>query len=155
MKIGAFCLSIRAFLIIILTVKTILFICTGNSARSVMAEVLMNELGKGRFRAFSAGAKPWGEVNRLTIEILKSHGHNTDGLRSKSLNEFFDKDLDIVVTVCDKARESCPVWPQKTVVMHWGFDDPAMFKGSREEKLAFFEKIYGQIRERIERFLEK
>jgi arsenate reductase len=133
--------------------KTILFICTGNSARSVMAEVLMNELGKKRYQAFSAGAKPSGEVNPLTIEILKAHGHSTDGLRSKSLNEFLDKDLDIVVTVCDKARESCPVWPKKTVVMHWGFDDPAAFEGTFEEKLAFFEKIYRHIKERIEWFL--
>jgi arsenate reductase len=133
--------------------QTILFICTGNSARSVMAEVLMNELGVGRYRAFSAGAKPSGEVNSLTIEILKTHGHSISGLRSKWLNEFLDKDLDIVVTVCDNARQSCPVWPKETAVMHWGFDDPAAFEGTREEKRAFFEKIYGQIRERIERFL--
>jgi len=133
--------------------RTILFICTGNSARSVMAEVLMNELGKDKYRAFSAGAKPSGEVNPLTIEILKTYGHSTDGLRSKPLSEFLSEDLDIVVTVCDKARESCPVWPGKTRVMHWGFDDPADFEGSREEKLAFFDKIYRQIRERIERFL--
>jgi arsenate reductase len=135
--------------------KTILFICTGNSARSVMAEVLTNELGEGRYRAFSAGAQPSGEVNPLTIETLKAHGHNTDGLRSKSLTEFLDRDLDIVVTVCDNARESCPLWPKKTTVMHWGVDDPAAFEGNREEKLAFFEKIYGQIRERIERYLEE
>lgn len=133
--------------------KSILFICTGNSARSVMAEVLMNELSGGRYRAFSAGAKPSGEVNPLTIEVLKAHGHSTAGLYSKPLTEFLQKDLDVVVTVCDKARESCPVWPKKTKVMHWGFEDPAEFHGSREERLAFFEKIYGQIRERIERFL--
>ena len=135
--------------------KTILFICTGNSARSVMAEVLMNELGHGKYQAFSAGAKPSGQVNPLTIEILKSHDHSIDGLRSKSLTEFLDKDLDIVVTVCDSARESCPVWPRKTRVMHWGFDDPAVFEGTQDEKRAFFEKIYGQIRERIERFLKE
>ena len=135
--------------------KTILFICTGNSARSVMAEVLMNELGKGRYEAFSAGAKPSGEINPLTIEILKAHGHSVSGLRSKSLTEFLDKELDMVVTVCDKARESCPVWPEKTLILHWGFDDPAAFEGTREEKLAFFEKIYGQIRERIKRFLKE
>ena len=135
--------------------KTILFICTGNSARSVMAEVLMNELGKGRYEAFSAGAKPSGEINPLTIEILKAHGHSVSGLRSKSLTEFLDKELDMVVTVCDKARESCPVWPEKTLILHWGFDDPAAFEGTREEKLAFFEKIYWQIRERIKRFLKE
>ncbi|UCC79743.1 MAG: arsenate reductase ArsC [Candidatus Zixiibacteriota bacterium] len=135
--------------------KKILFICTGNSARSVMAEVLMNELGEGRYRAFSAGAKPSGEVNPLTIEILKAHNHSTGSLRSKPLSEFLDKDLDVVVTVCDKARQSCPAWPRKTLVLHWGFDDPAEFEGNPKERLAFFEKIYGQIRERIERFLEE
>jgi arsenate reductase len=88
--------------------KTILFICTGNSARSVMAEVLMNELGEGRYQAFSAGAQPSGEVNPLTIETLNAHGHSTDGLRSKSLTEFLDKDIDIVVTVCDNARGRPP-----------------------------------------------
>ncbi|UCE65979.1 MAG: arsenate reductase ArsC [Candidatus Zixiibacteriota bacterium] len=135
--------------------QTILFICTGNSARSVMAEVLMNELGDGGYRAFSAGAKPTGEVNPLTIEILKAHGHKTAGIRSKPLSEFLDKDLDIVVTVCDSARELCPIWPKKTTVLHWGFDDPAAFEGTREEKLTFFEKIYRQIRDRIKRFLEE
>jgi len=135
--------------------KTILFICTGNSARSVMAEVLTNELGAGRYKAFSAGAKPSGEVNPLTIETLKAHGHATGGLRSKPLNEFLDMKLDIVVTVCDNARESCPVWPDKTEVLHWGFEDPVAFEGSYEEKLIFFEKIYGQIKEKIERFLEE
>ncbi len=135
--------------------KTILFICTGNSARSVMAEVLTNELGAGRYKAFSAGAKPSGEVNPLTIETLKAHGHATGGLRSKPLNEFLDMKLDIVVTVCDNARESCPVWPDKTEVLHWGLEDPVAFEGSYEEKLIFFEKIYGQIKEKIERFLEE
>jgi arsenate reductase len=135
--------------------KTILFICTGNSARSVMAEVLMNELGDGEFKAYSAGAQPSGEVNPLTIETLNAHGHSTDGLRSKSLTEFLDKDLDIVVTVCDNARESCPLWPGKTTVLHWGFDDPAAFEGTREEKLAFFEKIYRQIGDKIEGFLKE
>jgi arsenate reductase len=133
--------------------QTLLFICTGNSARSVIAEVLMNELGKGRYKAFSAGAKPSGVINPLTIETLRAHGHDTSGLRSKPLTEFLDRELDIVVTVCDNARESCPVWPKKTQVFHWGFDDPAAFEGTREEKRAFFERIYGQIRERIERFL--
>lgn len=135
--------------------KTILFICTGNSARSVMAEVLTNELGKGRYEAFSAGAKPSGEVNPLTIETLKTHGHAIGGLRSKPLDEFLDMELNIVVTVCDNARESCPVWPKKTIVLHWSFDDPAAFEGSHEEKLIFFEKIYIQIKEKTTRFLEK
>jgi len=135
--------------------KTILFICTGNSVRSVMAEALTNELGRNRYKAFSAGAQPSGEVNPFTIETLKAHGHSTEGLRSKPLTEFLERDLDIVVTVCDNARESCPVWPKKTAMMHWGFDDPAAFEGSREEKLAFFEKIYGLIRNRIEQFLKE
>jgi len=133
--------------------KKILFICTGNSARSVMAEVLTNDLSGGRYRAFSAGAKPSGIVNPFTIETLKRNNHKTDGLRSKSTDEFSDEDFDIVVTVCDNARESCPVWPQKTKVFHWGFRDPAVFEGSDEEKRIIFNAVYHQIRKRVEEFL--
>ena len=127
----------------------ILFICTGNSARSVMAEVLINELSEGRFRAHSAGAKPSGTVNPLTIETLIAHGHKVDGLSSKSIGRFLDQEMDIVVTVCDNARESCPVWPKQTTIYHWGFEDPADFMGSHDEKLKFFDKIYEQIKQRI------
>ncbi len=129
--------------------RKILFICTGNSARSIMAEVLMNHLGESRYQAFSAGAAPTGIVNPLTLRMLKEHGHDTIGLRSKPLDEFVDEDFDIVVTVCDAARKSCPVWPKKTLVLHWSLEDPAAFEGTEEEKLAFFEKVYRQVKEKI------
>jgi len=136
-----------------LAMKKILFICTGNSGRSIMAEVLMRHLGKGEYQAFSAGAVPTGVVNPLTLQTLKKHSHDTMGLRSKPLDEFLDEDLDIVVTVCDAAKEACPVWPKKTLVLHWSFEDPAAFEGTEEEKRAFFEKIYRQIEEKIGEFL--
>ncbi len=129
--------------------KKILFICTGNSARSIMAEILMNEYGKGRYRAFSAGAAPTGIVNPLTLQTLKEHGHDTIGLRSKPLDEFLDEKLDVVIAVCDAAKEACPVWPKKTLVLDWSLEDPAAFEGTEEEKKAFFEKIYRQVKEKI------
>jgi len=135
--------------------KKILFICTGNSARSVMAEVLVNELSEGRYVAFSAGANPSGTINPLTIETLKKNKHNTDGLRSKPIDEFVTQKIDIVITVCDHAREWCPVWPKKTKVLHWGFEDPADFEGGEEEKAIFFNSVYLQIRIRISEFLQK
>jgi arsenate reductase len=135
--------------------KKILFICTGNSSRSVMAEVLMNQLGKSMYQAFSAGAVPTGTVDPLTLQTLKEHGHDTSSLRSKPLDELLDEDFDVVVTVCDDAKEACPVWPKKTRVLHWSFEDPAVFEGAGEEKRAFFEKIYGQIEERISKFLRR
>jgi arsenate reductase len=132
--------------------KKVLFVCTGNSARSIMAEVLMNQLGKGKFKAFSAGAVPTGMVDPLTIRVLVEHGHDTGGLHSKPLDEFLDEDFDAVITVCDDARESCPVWPEKTRVLHWSLEDPANSKGTDEERRMFFEKIYGQINKKIIEF---
>jgi len=133
--------------------RKILFICVGNSARSIMAEAVMNHFGRGQYQAFSAGAKPSGQVNPLTIEILKAKGVPVDGLRSKSIEEFLDEDLDTVITVCDNARESCPVWPRKTRVLHWNFPDPAAFKGPLKAKLEFFGKIYEEIKRGILIFL--
>ena len=133
--------------------KKILFICTGNSARSVMAEVLTNELGRDRYKAYSAGAKPSGEVNPLTIEILKAHGHSVEGLRSKPLTGFLDKDFDIVVTVCDNARETCPVFPGRARLIHRNFDDPphlAENAGSEEEVLQIYRRVCDEIREFVE-----
>ncbi len=135
--------------------KKILFICTGNSARSIMAEALMNRLSRGNFQAFSAGSKPSGTVNPMTIETLKNNGISSDGYRSKPLDEFLGQDIDIVVTVCDSAKESCPVWPAETEILHWSFDDPAAFNGSLEAKLEFFGKIFRQIEKNISSFLNK
>jgi arsenate reductase (thioredoxin) len=138
-------------------VRNVLFLCTGNSARSVMAEALLNDLGKDRFRAYSAGSHPTGEINPLTLDTLQLAGIRVDGLRSKSWNEFSGPDapvLDFVFTVCDNAAgEACPLWPGQPVTAHWGFSDPASFTGIETEKRAFFQEIFRQIRTRIELFV--
>jgi len=131
----------------------VLFLCTGNSARSVMAEVLLNQLGQGRFRAFSAGSHPTGKVNPFTLELLQANGHATESLRSKSWDEFAAAGaprMDFIITVCDNAAgEVCPVWPGQPVSAHWGFEDPAAAQGSDEAKRAKFAEVYEQIARRL------
>ena len=138
-------------------VYNVLFICTGNSARSILAEGLMNNLGKGRYRALSAGSQPSGTVNPLALEELKSLRIPTDGFRSKSWEEFAQPDsphLDFVFTVCDNAAgETCPVWPGQPMTAHWGVPDPAAFKGSEEEKKAQFRNAAVTLKRRIELML--
>ena len=140
-----------------MTPKQVLFLCTGNSARSVMAEALLNFYGMGRFKAYSAGSHPAGVINPFTLEILKLAKLQTTGLRSKSWEEFAGPDapnLDFVFTVCDAAAgEVCPLWPGQPMTAHWGFPDPAAFEGSDTEKRAFFQEIFRQIRTRIELFV--
>ena len=132
----------------------VLFLCTGNSARSVMAEAALNRLGQGRFEACSAGSMPIGRVNPLTIDVLRNHGHPVDHLRSKSWDEFAASgapEMDLIITVCDNAAgEVCPVWPGRPVGAHWGFEDPAAFVGPDDQKRARFEKIYQRIYRRME-----
>ena len=134
-------------------IYNVLFLCTGNSARSVMAEAILNKIGRGRFNAFSAGSRPAGKVNPYTIELLKQLGHTVDGLISKSWSVFERPDsprMDMIITVCDNAAgEVCPVWPGRPVTAHWGFEDPAAFEGSHEAKSAKFHDIYRQIMTRI------
>ncbi len=134
--------------------KNVLFLCTGNSARSVMAEATLNFYGMGRFKAYSAGSHPAGEVNPLTLDTLKIARIGATGLRSKSWDEFAAPGapaLDFVFTVCDNtAGEVCPVWPGQPITAHWGFPDPAAFEGNDTEKRAFFQEIFRQIRTRIE-----
>lgn len=131
----------------------VLFLCTGNSARSVMAEVILNEIGRGRFRAFSAGSHPAGTVNPYTIEVLEKHGHPVEGLGSKSWDVFGRPEspqMDIVITVCDSAAgEACPVWPGRPATAHWGFEDPAAFVGAHEAKAKRFNEVYWQIMTRV------
>lgn len=136
----------------------VLFLCTGNSARSVLAEATLNVLGKGRFRAFSAGSQPTGQVNPLTIETLRTAGMPIDGYRSKSWDEFAvpgAPHMDFVFTVCDSAAgETCPIWPGHPMSAHWGFPDPAAAQGSHAERMAVFLDVFKQIQRRIGVFVE-
>lgn len=138
-------------------VYKVLFICTGNSARSILAEVIMNQIGKGHFQAFSAGSFPRGEVNPLTIETLQKHGYPTEGLRSKSWDEFAGADapaMDFIFTVCDNAAgEACPAWPSQPITAHWGFTDPSHVEGDHETQLKAFNKTLVEIANRIRIFL--
>jgi arsenate reductase len=134
-------------------IYNVLFLCTGNSARSVMAEAILNSIGRGHFKAYSAGSHPAGAVNPRTIELLKKRGHPIDKLSSKSWSVFEKPDsprMDMIITVCDKAAgEVCPVWPGKPVTAHWGFEDPSAFLGSPEKTAAKFEEVYRQIMTRV------
>jgi len=136
---------------------TVLFLCTGNSARSVLAEVLLNALGEGRWRAYSAGSHPTGAVNPLTLAVLTEKGHSVEGLRSKAWDEFARPDapiIDLVVTVCDNAAgEICPIWPGHPSKVHIGFPDPAAANGTETERLAVFRDIYGQIEAKVRRLI--
>ena len=124
----------------------VLFLCTGNSARSIIAECVLNRLGHGRFRAYSAGSFPKGEVHPYAVELLRRQAFDTDELRSKSWNEFAAQgapQLDFVFTVCDNARgEVCPIWPGQPMTAHWGMPDPAAVEGNEaERRLAFAETL--------------
>ncbi len=129
--------------------KNVLVLCTGNSCRSQLAEVFINQIGKGEFKAVSAGAKPSGYVHPLAIRTLEEVKLPTDGLRSKSWEEFKEQPFDIVLTVCDNAKESCPVFPGKAERVHWSIPDPADATGTDDEKMAVFRKIFSEIQQRI------
>ncbi len=130
----------------------VLFLCTGNSARSVMAECAINRWGKGKFKGYSAGSHPKGSIHPLTLELLDELNYETKYLRSKSWDEFAGTGaprLDFVFTVCDQAAaEQCPVWPGQPITAHWGVADPAAFDGTDEEKRRFFSRIYRDRRAR-------
>lgn len=131
----------------------VLFLCTGNSARSQMAEALLRHLGGNRFEAHSAGLDPKG-MNPLTVEALAEIGLDTKGQSSKSLQIYLGQTFDHVITVCDHANEKCPAWPGKTQRHHWSFEDPAAATGTHEEQLKVFRKIRDQISARIKAWLQ-
>ena len=139
------------------TTKHVLFLCTGNSARSILAESLLNALGTGRFVAHSAGSLPTGRVNPFALELLEKNRLPTGGLRSKGWDEFAAADapaLDYVFTVCDNAAgEVCPIWPGQPVTTHWGVEDPAAVEGSDAEKRKAFLRAMTTLQRRIELFL--
>ena len=134
----------------------VLFLCTGNSARSIIAEALLNKLGRGRFRAYSAGSQPKGKVHPQTIQFLKGLGYDTTSLRSKSWDEFVNPgapQLDFIFSVCDNAAaESCPVWPGSPVTAHWGIPDPAAVEGTPAEIAVAFSDAARMLTQRISIF---
>ena len=136
--------------------RNVLFLCTGNSARSIMAECILNRIGDGRFTAFSAGSHPAGAVNPYALDLLQRLDYPTDDLRSKDWAEFAAPgapEMDFVFTVCDNAAgEVCPIWLGQPTTAHWGFPDPAAYAGTEAETRALFAEIYGQIERRLEAF---
>jgi arsenate reductase len=131
----------------------VLILCTGNSARSIIGEYLLRSKGKGRFEVYSAGAKPSGKVNPLALWVLKEHyGIDASAARSKSWDEFKGVKIDFVITVCDNAKESCPLFPGHPVTAHFGSPDPAEFEGTEEKKKWFFVQVASQIARRLDLF---
>ncbi len=136
-------------------VTNVLILCTGNSARSILGEALVTRMGEGRFRGFSAGSKPKGQVHPMALQVLGDLGYQTDGFRSKSWDEFGEAgapEMHLVITVCDNAAgEACPVWIGHPAVAHWGLDDPAAIEGTGQR--AAFEKAYDALKARVERLV--
>ena len=137
--------------------KSVLFLCTGNSARSILAEAYLNHAGGGRFSAHSAGSQPTGRVNPFALETLRAHGVELPAPRSKSWDEFARRDsprIDLIFTVCDNAAgEACPLWPGKPISAHWGVADPAAVGGSDDEKRRAFERAFSELKQRIDRLI--
>ena len=137
-------------------IYNVLFLCTGNSARSILAESIINRVGNGKFRGFSAGSHPKGQVDPIALELLKHFNYPTDGLRSKSWDEFAapgTPKLDFVFTVCDNAAgEACPYWPARPMTAHWGIPDPAAVDGDDKAKWIAFRQAFGALENRIKIF---
>jgi arsenate reductase len=138
-------------------VYNVLFLCTHNSARSILAEAILNHLAHGRFKGFSAGSSPSGKINPLALETLQKAGLDTHGLRSKNWDEFATPgapEMDIVITVCDNAAgEVCPIWPGQPIRVHWGLDDPSHVSGDDETRRGAFFKTYQEISRRLRELL--
>ena len=141
-----------------LSMRNVLFLCTGNSARSILAEAYLNSKARGRFAAYSAGSHPAGKVNPFALELLRKHRLNVEGLRSKNWDEFARPGaprMDFVFTVCDNAAgEACPLWPGQPVTAHWGVEDPAAVAGSDVDKRQAFERAFTHLSARIDRLLQ-
>jgi arsenate reductase len=129
----------------------VLFVCTGNSARSLMAEALLRQHGEGRFEVHSAGTEPRG-VNPLTIRVLQEAGLDASFARSKSVAEYLGQSFDYVITVCDEAKQVCPVFPGGGAALHWGYEDPADATGTDDERLVVFRRVFIQLSERVRQF---
>jgi len=129
--------------------KRVLFLCTGNSARSQMAEALLRSLAGDSYEAYSAGTDIAPVVNPFALEVLEERGADTEGLHSKSLDIFMDQSFDLVITVCDNARQTCPFFPGAKSMDHWSLEDPAAFRGTREEILLKFRESRDEIERRI------
>jgi len=133
--------------------RRILFLCTGNSARSIIAEYLLRRCAEGRFETYSAGSYPTGTVNPYALRVLKELYHiDASEARSKSRDEYEGVEFDFVITVCDNARESCPIWPGQPIVAHWGIPDPALATGTDDEKFRQFRYAAIQLQRRIDLF---
>lgn len=131
----------------------VLFVCTGNSARSQIAQTLLNRKGKGRFVADSAGSQPAAQVNPLAVSTLEAHGHFWDGHPPQNIDAVMNQPWDFVITVCDRAKESCPIFPDQPVLAHWGMPDPAEATGSEEERRRAFDDTLLLISRRLDLFL--
>ncbi|WGT49934.1 helix-turn-helix domain-containing protein [Thioclava nitratireducens] len=134
----------------------VLFICTGNSARSILAETILRDRAGDRFKAYSAGTKPYSELNPFAVQVLRDKGHDVEPLRAKNISEFHGEDapvLDFVFTVCDlAANEECPPWPGQPISGHWGMPDPVKATGTEAERALAFQQAYGALHRRIEAF---
>jgi len=130
-------------------VKKVLFLCTGNSCRSQIAEGFLRESGEGKFEAFSAGTFPKEEIHPLAIQVMQELGIDISSQKPKEIEFLLQEKIDLVITVCDNAKEACPNFPAKVETLHWSFEDPAEALGSEEEKLTFFRRVREQIKEKI------
>lgn len=130
----------------------VIFVCTHNSARSIMAEAVLKARGSERFEVYSAGTEP-GEVRPLTLRVLEEAGLPTEGLHSKSVDDFVGQRFDFVVTVCDSARQSCPAFPGEGERLHWGYDDPTAVEGDENDRLEAFRRVFTAIAQRVDLFV--
>ncbi len=129
--------------------KRVLFLCTGNSARSQISEALLKLIGEDKFEVYSAGTKVSSEVNPFALEVIKERGGSIEGLHPKKVDQFTDQPFDLVITVCDNAKQACPYFPGAKEILHWSLEDPAGFQGTYDETMAAFREIRDEIERRI------